>query len=363
MSRLTGLGSIIGTLREVDLEAIRRSAEEGFYLAVVGEPGVGKTTLIRQMRSGGREGEPLPAFVGEYDLPAAPPGNVTAAILVVDASQPYPPLPPWVRGERGDGPFLVLERLCDQNGDVLVCLNKADQVAGQEEAVLAAWRARPQAAVVLISALDRQRLLREFVPAVLRLMPGRELALARALPLFRKPVTQRLIEETSLINAGYSLMSGLAETVPVLNLPFTAGDMVMLTKNQAIMAYKIALAMGLPSDWRETLPQLAAVVGGGFLWRQLARQLVGLLPIWGLLPKVAVAYAGTRVVGSAITYWAATGEKLSSQALQERYRQVLRQGQEVARRLIARRRQLSLPVPGRFTLSKEATDATYDRSD
>lgn len=353
MSRLAGLGSIIGTLREVDLEAIRRSAEEGFHLAVVGELGVGKTTLVRQMRSGGREGEALPAFVGEYDLPAAPPGNVTAAILVVDASQPL----------RGDGPFLVLEHLIGQGVPVLVCLNKADQVAGQEEAVLAAWRARPQAAVVLISALDRQRLLREFVPAVLRLLPGRELALARALPLFRKPVTQRLIEETSLINAGYSLTSGLVETVPVLNLPFTAGDIVMLTKNQAIMAYKIALAMGLPSDWRETLPQLAAVVGGGFLWRQIARQLVGLLPVWGLLPKVAVAYAGTRVVGSAITYWAATGEKLSPQALQERYRQVLRQGRQVARRLIARRRQLSLPMPGRFTLSKEATDATDDRSD
>lgn len=353
MSRLTSLGSIFNTLREVDLEAIRRSAEEEFHLAVVGAPGAGKTTLIRQMRSGGREGELLPAFVGEYDLPAAPPGNVTAALLVVDASQPL----------QDNGPFLVLERLYNQGVPLLVCLNKADQVAGQEETVLVAWRVWPQVAVALTSALNRQRLLREFVPAVLRLMPGRELALARALPLFRKPVTQRLIEETSLANAGYSLTSGLAETVPVLNLPFTAGDMVMLTKNQAIMAYKITLAMGLPSDWRQTLPQLAAVIGSGFLWRQLARQLVGLLPVWGLLPKVAIAYAGTRVVGSAIAYWAATGERLSSQALQERYRQVLRQGREVARRLIARRRQLYLPASGRFTLLKEATDATDDRSD
>lgn len=360
MSRLASLGSIFNTLREVDLEAIRRSAEAVFHLAVVGDPGVGKTTLIGQMRSGGREREPLPAFVGEYDLPAAPPGNVTAAILVIDAGQPL----------REDGPYLLLERLCSQGVPVLVCLNKADQVAGQREAVLAAWRARTQAAgrgaatpLVLTSALDRQALLREFVPAVLRLMPGRELALARALPLFRRPVTQRLIDETALINAGYSLTSGLAETVPVLNLPFTAGDMVMLTKNQALMAYKIALAMGLPSDWRETLPQLAAVIGGGFLWRQLARQLVGLLPVWGLLPKVAVAYAGTRVVGSAITYWAATGERLSPQALQERYRQMLQQGRQVARRLLARRRQLSLPAPGQFTLSEEATDAAYDRSD
>jgi uncharacterized protein (DUF697 family) len=336
MSRLASLGNIFRTLREVDLEAIRRNAEKVFHLALVGEPGAGKTTLLRQMRSGGREGEHLPAFVGEYDLPAAPPGNATAAILVVDASHPV----------HEDGVRLVLERLRDQGVPVLVCLNKADLVAGQEDALLADWQARTSAEVVLISALEREALVRKLVPAVLRLMPGHELALARALPLFRKPVTQHLIEETSLANAGYSLTTGLVEIIPALNLPFNAGDIVVLTKNQAIMAYKIALAMGLPADWRETLPQLGAVIGGGFMWRQIARELVGLIPIWGIVPKVAVAYAGTRVTGLAVYHWAATGEKLAPRALKERYRQALDQGRELARRLIARRRKPPLLAPG-----------------
>jgi hypothetical protein len=155
-----------------------------------------------------------------------------------------------------------------------------------------------------------------------------------------------LIEETSLTNAGFSLTTGIVEIVPVLTVPLTAGDIVVLTKNQAIMAYKIALAMGLPADWRETLPQLGAVVGGGFMWRQIARQLIGLIPVWGVIPKVAVAYAGTRVTGLAVYHWAATGEKLSSSALKERYRHALDQGRELARRLLARRRAAkALPKP------------------
>jgi hypothetical protein len=336
VGRLTRVGNIFRTLREVDLHAIQQSAEELFHLALVGAPGAGKTTLLRQMQSGARPEEHLPAFVGKYELPTTPPGNATGAILVIDAANPMPE----------DVLRQVLERLRQDRVPFLVCLNKADLVAGQAETLLADWRARTAAEVILVSALDREALMRTFVPAVLRLLPGREIALARALPLFRRPAVQRLIEETSLTNAGFSLTTGIVEIVPVLTVPLTAGDIVVLTKNQAIMAYKIALAMGLPADWRETLPQLGAVVGGGFMWRQIARQLIGLIPVWGVIPKVAVAYAGTRVTGLAVYHWAATGEKLSSSALKERYRHALDQGRELARRLLARRRAAkALPKP------------------
>jgi hypothetical protein len=46
------------------------------------------------------------------------------------------------------------------------------------------------------------------------------------------------------------------------------------------------------------------VIGGGFLFRQLARELVGLIPIAGVAPKVAVAYAGTWAIGRAVGMWA-----------------------------------------------------------
>jgi len=139
----------------------------------------------------------------------------------------------------------------------------------------------------------------------------------------------------------------------VLDIPLNVADMAVLTKNQALMAYKIALAMGLPSDWRETIPKLATVVGSAFLWRQVARQLIGLIPAYGILPKVGVSYAGTYAVGQAIYQWCANGEKLKPEAFKAVYAEALERGRQVARTLLARRNvpQLQLPRP-RFQLRR-----------
>ena len=52
------------------------------------------------------------------------------------------------------------------------------------------------------------------------------------------------------------------------------------------------------------------MIGGGFLLRQGARQLVGLIPVAGIVPKVAVAYAGTLAIGKAVVAWATYGTAL-----------------------------------------------------
>ena len=43
------------------------------------------------------------------------------------------------------------------------------------------------------------------------------------------------------------------------------------------------------------------------MWRQIAAALVGLVPGYGIVPKTAVAYGGTYVVGLAATRWYETG--------------------------------------------------------
>ncbi len=148
--------------------------------------------------------------------------------------------------------------------------------------------------------------------------------------MLREPVSRKLIEDTCFINAAYSLTTGLAEMNILFDLPLNVADIVVLTKNQTLMAYKIALAFDLPSDWRETIPKLATVVGSAFLWRLTARQLVGLVPAFGIVPKVAVSYAGTYAVGQAIYQWCAYNEKVNPRLLKSICAQALERGREVA---------------------------------
>jgi uncharacterized protein (DUF697 family) len=149
--------------------------------------------------------------------------------------------------------------------------------------------------------------------------------------MLRETVARKLIGDTCLINAAYSLATGLAEMNILFDLPLNAADIVVLTKNQALMAYKIALAFDLPTDWRETIPKLVTVVGSAFLWRLIARQLVGLVPAFGIVPKVAVSYARTYAVGQAVYQWCAYSETLNPKLLKSIFAQALERGREVAR--------------------------------
>ena len=111
------------------------------------------------------------------------------------------------------------------------------------------------------------------------------------------------------------------------------------------MAYKVALAQGLTADFRQVMPQLAAVVGGGFLLRQTARGLVGLIPGFGLIPKVAIAFAGTYATGEVIHRWCAYGERVNGPALRDTYAAALARGKTFARALFKRRKQKTPETP------------------
>jgi uncharacterized protein (DUF697 family) len=246
--------------------------------------------------------------------------------LLLDASQ---------SGHLAERPILDKLRSC--HVPVIICYNKIDLLRNTR-AVSDNFLRFPGSDVIAISATDRDTVLQKLVPVMMRIYKGREIVLARHLPMLREPVARKLIEDTCFINAAYSLASGLAEMNILLTLPLNAADMVVLTKNQALLAYKIALAFDLPSDWRQTIPKLAAVVGTGFLWRLIARQLVGLIPVAGVVPKVAVAYAGTYATGQAIYHWCANNEKISPQTLRAMYSKALVRGREVARAMLSGRR-------------------------
>ncbi|MGE3842408.1 MAG: hypothetical protein AB7I50_12555 [Vicinamibacterales bacterium] len=182
---------------------------------------------------------------------------------------------------------------------------------------------------------------RDLGAAMVRLAkPDWRLALARQLPALRPAIVTTLIDETARANASYAMASGLAEIVPVLTAPMNLGDMVILTKNQLVMGYRIALACGMEGEPRKLIPEILGVLGGGLLFRQLARQLVGLIPVFGLVPKVSIAYGGTYAIGRAVAAWASEGRELSAEALQRISQEGLDRGRELAHTLAseARRR-------------------------
>ena len=186
------------------------------------------------------------------------------------------------------------------------------------------------------SAIDPDSLATEFVPRVLEALPEQHLSLARHYPIFRIAVARALINDTSFANASYALGTGLAEVIPALDIPFNIADVIVLTKNQALMVYKLGLALGLSPRWQDHVTELGGVVGASFVWRQVARQLVGLIPVWGIVPKVAVAYAGTYAVGHAIIYWYQTGHKISGAGMRQLYVDALAYGRQVAQSLLQR---------------------------
>jgi hypothetical protein len=91
------------------------------------------------------------------------------------------------------------------------------------------------------------------------------------------------------------------------------------------------------------------VIGGGFAWRQMARYLVGLIPGWGIVPKVAISYSGTYVVGQSVLTWYQTGRHLGRKELNALYRSALTRGKQNAERLVARMPRPHLPRPKKKT--------------
>jgi len=166
-----------------------------------------------------------------------------------------------------------------------------------------------------------------------------ELALARTFPLFREVVSNKLILRTARENAMFSLVTALPNIVPnIVELPWAVGefatDTAFLTMNQIRMALRIAAGYGRPVGYKEQKLDIAAIVAGAFGWRAIARELVGKIPLGGgLIPKAAVAFAGTYVVGMGLEKVNRTGSGLSRQEKREAYAMAFSRGKEVVREL------------------------------
>jgi uncharacterized protein (DUF697 family) len=318
-----------GLLKEMDLEAVRREADRPFQVLVIGHADDAEAAA---------------------DLLSGPGNGRHPWLLCADAAE--------ARRRAGSGLIdlaVIVARPTDP-----------EQVAAATREVLSA--ARVPFVTVLVAATSRANdalarggeAVRALVPAlgadavgplagaILAAVPAPlRLPLARQLPPLRPAVIGALIEDAARTNALYSLTTGLAEAVPVLNVPLNLADVVVLTKNQLLMSYRIALAAGKRGRGRELMAEVAGVIGGGLLFRQAGRSLIGLIPGVGIVPKVAVAYAGTIAIGRAVSVWALDGGTLTKQAVRGFYLEASRRAKQVAKDLVSRAKSMTPRLPGR----------------
>jgi uncharacterized protein (DUF697 family) len=314
------------TFSEIDILRIREEAEQTPRLALVGADD--KTARFLSLLQRGPLGaEHLVTAIPTYRLPLQA-GELAALanydlriVLLEDAQQ--------LHSDSTSAELSAsLAALLAQPAPLLLVQDPAQAAAVAVDAALGG-QASGLVQTVHCTLEDDETIRKELLPAVIRLLPERQLAVGRAFPGLRPAVAQGLIASTSRTNAGYAAGTGLAEMIPGLGIPFAVADVVILTKNQVVMAYKLGLLMGENGTPAEIIPKVAGVVGAGFLWRQVARELVGFLPL-GVVLKTAVAYAGTYATGQAVYHYFVTGEKLRQKELRRLFDDALEHGKEVA---------------------------------
>lgn len=182
---------------------------------------------------------------------------------------------------------------------------------------------------------DLHRLPR-FVEQFVAARPDAALALARLLAPVRDEYARHTIHQVARENALFSIMTSLPNIVPGLGqLPWLIGefasDTAVLTANQIRMAFLLAAASDRPIGFRQQRREIGSIIAGAWGWRAGARELISRIPFGGgIIPKAAVAYAGTFVVGLALDRYYRLGYGLSREERKRAYEEAYARGREVA---------------------------------
>jgi hypothetical protein len=167
-----------------------------------------------------------------------------------------------------------------------------------------------------------------------------KLSLARQVCPFREPVAKDVIWTVSKENALFSIATAVPSVMPLLSAPWAVGefasDTAVLTANQIRMAFMLAAASDRTVGYRQQRTEIASLFAGAFGWRAIARELVGKIPFGGgLIPKAAVSFAGTYVVGVSLERFYRVGYGLTAEERKQAYQQALQRGKELAAKLVS----------------------------
>jgi uncharacterized protein (DUF697 family) len=297
--------------RELDVNALRESFERQVSLRVLGSDQAIAQRVARLI-------EPDPAA-----------GEVTAGVLGMPSR------------ERPDAYVVALGGPIEPDARRMLSDLSVSElpviVVQSEEANGMLVLGIPQERIITLTPTEaddevRDRLFRTLVAAAPEVM----LAAGRRHPLLRESVADHLIRDTSRVNAQFAALASLPANIPLLGgFVGDMADMLVLTKNQVLLLFKLAGLYGRDLELgRQLLVEIMPIVGGAFFWRSTARMLVGLVPsLLGLVPKTLVAYSGTYVVGQTARYYYRFGHRPPPEFARELRDEALRLGRQTLARL------------------------------
>jgi uncharacterized protein (DUF697 family) len=189
------------------------------------------------------------------------------------------------------------------------------------------------------SAITKDALTGRVFAHIVEASKGVEIAVGRRLPPLRETVAAKLTRDAANNSLKVALASALVDHIPVVGVVLgafaSAGDMVAITGLQMMLLLQIEATYGKDPDVQR-MWKLLPVIGGGFGWRTLARELAGFVPVAGVAIKGAIAYAGTIVVGESVTFFLEHGSHMSKAQAAQLYDRTRADALRFARDLITR---------------------------
>ncbi len=326
MASALGASDIFRLVRNgIDVKAVHAKTRKPFRFLLCGDP-----ALIAQMRAmllSGHADDSIPL-------------DAAACIETISPNAPLITEPSEVRvviflGRPGDREGANLEPLKALKVPILALTVDPDGVPSGPVSV-------PAPATVgeyVVNAITKDALKGRVFTHIVEASKGVEIAVGRRLPPLRETVAAKLTRDAANNSLKVALASALFDHIPVVGVVLgafaSAGDMVAITGLQMMLLLHIEATYGRDPDVQR-MWKLLPVIGGGFGWRTLARELAGFVPFAGIAIKGAIAYAGTIVVGESVTFFLEHGSHMSKAQASQLYDRTKDDAMRFARELISR---------------------------
>jgi small GTP-binding protein len=324
----TRLADIRNLLQALDWDALSLRVEEEAHahVAIVGPVNSGKSTLFNLIK--GRKISPVKAVpgttkelvkedLGPFTLVDTPGsgevGGVDRAALARSAAEGADLAVLVLDGAAGlrQSEYELHESLQAARVPLVVALNKIDLVKRDLADVLDDAEDKLGVTVIPISAKTGVGVAERLLPAIVEAHPWMTVALGRALPSYRRQLSNRLVRGAAVLNGIIA-----AEPIPGVDIP-------LLLASQVRLVLRISAVYGQSLSVRHAR-ELLSTIAGSIALRYLAAQLGKLIPGPGWLIGAVVTGLGTWAIGRVAIAYFESGKRLTPQQLRKLYKRLLR---------------------------------------